>query len=682
MTTQSEISKAIKEIKHFLQNSLTPEFFISIKSTSATIAELLEDPSIDIDTASSLASLSTRLKEASKQGHVADSLDLMAEIQKKLSEVDSPLVNRLLESIKLLLEEAKEAQLIEHFVTAMEAAKSIGEFFDMSEKFGEIAIDVLGDYGVYVPIIGKVLHQIASIYQEDEAKNVARQNKEFSAFNLLVNLQMLRGMHLTDYERITLNINAGAYGIDTPFLHQMTEERDYASRALQASPRMKIETLNILQLLNGKLEKLLSHFVVPEIKNESLHDVLDNIGASYPKYMNNFLKYVVYSSQSLPYGRPPKPELSPYERNYRGICTYYGKKQIDSIMKGLVTNFVNNGGDDLYYALANSFENAPDVFIEFTHFISLPQLNLEHNNKVPDYIKKMSEYFHLGAEQYIQAKWKKTIWPIGLEYLKKQLGVNEADSNLTIELIKVRAFMEFCHKTSSYFFGYHYVGRDIGKGLLDIPTGLINTVTNPGSAITGVCNLLTLEGWANIGTSIWNRPLRFTASITPGLAVGAYASFNAFTPSVHTVNTINKAHLLHQVGSPLSTLHTSVVGSQSLAMVTTSTGVNTVATTSLKRDKSENVEFKVNKVEVATKNGRGWDKLWVLLLPDLAQAKTAMDFYEMLNTLSQELAYHNKSCEPISQINISKNRFFSSSKTPSSGPDESSQLVSLMHHSK
>lgn len=251
--------------------------------------------------------------------------------------------------------------------------------------------------------------------------------------------------------------------------------------------------------------------------------------------------------------------------------------------------------------------------------------------------------------------------------------------------------MEFCHKTSSYFFGYHYVARDIGRGLWDIPAGLGNIVSNPGSVISGACNLFTRDAWTKIATSAWNRPLRFTASISPSLVTFGYASFHAFTPTVHTVNTIHKAHLIHQIGAPLPALHASVASSQSAVVVASSEeAVNTIAITAQNRELSDtkqssnvvNIQVEGDKVEIRNKAARGWDNLWVLLLPDLDNTKTALDFYEMISTLSQELEQGSESCEPISWTKTSDNRFFPSSRTLSSGPDVSSALLSVMHHSK
>lgn len=135
MSTLSEISRTVKEIKRILQESLTPEFFRSIKTTCDAINEILKDPSIKTNIASTLAELNKLLEEANKQGLVEKTLGLVTQIQELLSKVDPDIVKHIVSNIDTLLEQAKEAKLIEHFVEALKAAKSIGEFYGLSEKF-------------------------------------------------------------------------------------------------------------------------------------------------------------------------------------------------------------------------------------------------------------------------------------------------------------------------------------------------------------------------------------------------------------------------------------------------------------------------------------------------------------------------------------------------------------------
>lgn len=260
---------------------------------------------------------------------------------------------------------------------------------------------------MFVPVIGGVLLKLSAAYlgkkENAQVINMIRENNEYTASNLLVNMQNLRAKNLKTVRRLTLDIESGEHSNNSKWIDkaQMIQERDYAWRVVQAIPQMNIESLGYLTALDNKLEKLLSHFVEPEIKNETLQDVLDYTGANYQQYMETLLKYAVYSSQSLPFGRPAKPELSPFERNYRSICTYYGKKPIDSIMMGLVDEFVNEGGNDLYYELANSFKNAPSAFIDYARYISSSketQVDKEQYNEQPAHIIKMFKYYHLGAE--------------------------------------------------------------------------------------------------------------------------------------------------------------------------------------------------------------------------------------------------------------------------------------------
>jgi hypothetical protein len=338
--------------------------------------------------------------------------------------------------------------------------------------------------------------------------------------------------------------------------------------------------------------------------------------------------------------------------------------------------------------LANSFEDAPSVFIELARYISLPKdmpLDLEEHVQLPTYIQTLREYFYKGSENYIIELWGNIKWPIGLKHLAQQLVANEADSIITIDIIKARAFTEFCYKTASYFFGYHYLARDVGKGLLDVPAGVIRVICHPGDAIRGAGRLFTRNGWANIGKSAWNRPWRFVTGVVPSIVAGgalihalkaattaaqaanttaqaATTTFKAVNPALHTAiptfKAINPAlHTaippLQAINPTLSTINTSVfAGSINTIIDMTQTSVRSdIEKLSTLHSNVENSGSTNNLMKVE-------DNLWVLFLPNRDQAKTPMDFYKMLSELQQELEQCTHSCKAICLTDASQTAFF------------------------
>lgn len=313
------------------------------------------------------------------------------------------------------LEQTQNAQFIDHMVDGLKAAKSLGEFAELAKTFMEKSTNVLIKYGPYAAVVGTTLKVLLGEYvsnkteMESEIVKILRESNTYSAQTALATTELLRKAMFADLRKINKDLKNGLYDQDPELLKIMMDERDYDLFFIKTMQQLSKESLTSLSVVKYKLEKLLQHFAETEIKHESLGDYLDSIGKSHKQYWNEFLNYIVYSHKTNPWGKPVKVKLSQYERNYRGICRLYGEEEVYAIMNGLTKNLAKNGGDELYYELANSMEDSAGMFLTLVQRAS-------QNNSFSVYaqffkpVVQLQTYFHEKAEEYIKEQWQKTKW--------------------------------------------------------------------------------------------------------------------------------------------------------------------------------------------------------------------------------------------------------------------------------
>lgn len=514
--TLSEITKSIQEIRKTLQDSLTPEFLNSVKASTEAVTKIQADPNVSQNTKEMLNEFNRLLKEAADKELIGEVVKLTEETQKKLTELEMPVFNGTLRVINNLLVEAKNANLIEHIVDAMKAVKSIGDFVALAKQFMEGPVgSILINYGAYGLIVGSSLRLVLSKYLEkkndSKSLELLRETNQFLSVQTIISLEELREAKWKSYKKLSKELHNGELDFDPELLQKAKEKKEDDLFFINTIPKIPKEKVLDLAAITNKLEDLLKKFAEPEIKNENLNNYLGYIGKGYKAYWNDLLNYLIYSHKTIPLRKPNKPELSRHERNYNSICRLYGSKEVQTIMLGLMEDLAKNGGDALYYELANSLEDSPGLFLIFAQYISQEQ-SCPPQTLFPPSAVQLQTYYHDKAENYIREQWQKTKWPLGQEQLRDALD------DTMVEIIKVRAFAEFCQSTACYFFGLYPLPRELYNGVLDIPRGLWHTLRHPIETIQGLGTLFTKEGWANLGQSLIHHPLRV---LTPALLPGA-----------------------------------------------------------------------------------------------------------------------------------------------------------------
>lgn len=583
-----------------------------------------------------LFQLNQLLQKVEEEGFIQKATALMTEMQKKLSEIDIESCNIILEGLGDLLEQIKNAHFIEHMVDALKAAKSIGDFFDVAKNFMGDPAMVLMTYGPYAAIVGLAITKILNQTSKNSGDSVLIKHMQEMNESLrtlaITNIHHLRQRMFNTYRQITLGLKNHEYDFDPLFRQQMIEEKDYAFKFINTVPRMREQSLLALASIENKLEDLIEKFVTQEIHNPSLEQFLNYIGIGYQQYWKELLYYTVYSQQIDLLSAKVKPKISRHELNYESICRLYGTQSVNSLMQNLSRAFFTNGGGQLYYELVNSLNDSAGLFLTISELISRNKEPIDiPNPTLLESVLQLQQFYHNGAPEFIKEEWKKINWPVGYEHQEHYL--NER----MITIIQARAFAEYVRVNAAYFFGLYPIPRDLFNGVLDIPRGFYQLFRHPIQTFYGIGNLLTLEGWQNLGRAFYYHPVRM---LTPSLVGGATsyalkASCTSSSASHLNNNFLDITKFKSGLNSFLSSAH-------SASTLTTATTVAPSPLTAPAVLSVEGVQMEQMKSRKATPNELpispciDWDKLWIYVISPTTKQETEINAYQMIMTWYHE----------------------------------------------
>ncbi|NDH09599.1 MAG: hypothetical protein EBY16_08325, partial [Gammaproteobacteria bacterium] len=626
-----------QEIRKLLQESLTPEFFKSVKSACDAVSRLLNDPAINQDIKSILSRLNELLKTAQEEGFIEKAVALMSELQKKLSELDMESCNKILAGLGDLIEQINNAHFIEHIVNALKAAKSVGDFFELAKTFMGEHSHILLTYGPYAAIVGlalsKILNHKAANQSDSQMQKYLQEINENLRVLTFTNIHFLRQTMLDNYRKISLDLNVNKYDFDPMLRQRMIQEKEYACKFINTVPMMKQESILALAPIEKKLEKLIEKFASQEINNQSLEEFLDYIGMGYQQYWFQLLNYTIYSQQIAVFSSQVKPQVSRHEFNFDGICRLYGTQSVRGLMQKLANEFFSHGGGRLYYELANSLHDSAGLFLAITQLVSQNEEPVDI--AIPEFVApalELQRFYHDSAQEFIQQEWKKITWPIGYEHQEYHLN------DRMIQIIRARAFAEYVQKNAGYFFGLYPIPREIFNSILDIPRGLYQIIRHPIDTIQGLGNLLTLDGWRCVGHSLYYHPVRMLA---PSVLAGA--SNYALTASS---SSSKLTHLKNLADLNKFKAGTAVISAPACSATTLTTATSVTATTltmpkilSAKGDiemTTPHTTLHTAPHSLQTTPAIDWDNLWNYVIYQESKQDSEVDVYHMIQAWYQE----------------------------------------------
>lgn len=550
MSGYNEVIDTLKEIRRFLTNKLNPQLMASVQSTMDLIQARLGDPNIPVV----VGELRTTLEKIDAE-HLIENLSGMAtEINRVIKELDPATVKDISDNLKDLLRAANKAQLVDEVSKVLHTINSVTDFIaSVSELIDSNNYIVYGLTGAVMgAALAKALHAFMANKHDQKLQKSIDQLVSISAQQLTVGIQELRAIAvgiIIDFEfREQKNPNWVPSA-------RIIKEKEYYSKVMDALEPLDPKDLKFMQEAQEYGLKLLR--AMHNLETEPMVDYLNRINHNMNNAESELVDYVI----SAPQYRWRKLERPVFFRSpiyYNQIVRQYGEKNIQPIMSGLAKQFADNGGNNLYYSLANSYEDSAAIFSECVKavFNVTPMDNndaqehqdIQENNEAnvwDVHVKQLVEYYHLesqGAQQYIADEWNKIQWKYTTPELTPEI----------LNTIRIRAYFAFCHKTSFYLCFPYNSPREIGNGLLDIPMGVAQTILHPIKSIENTLRLFTIDGISNAAknlvTRAGNHPMRFVTTAVASSAA-SYGTYKCFHPTKISHQATNLSKHVHHHSS-------------------------------------------------------------------------------------------------------------------------------------
>lgn len=541
MSTLSAIERAVREVQSFLHYKLSDQLINSVQNTLNIIQTTLGDPHVQANIKVALEELKALLKEAEKAKIIEEISTLLRRASEILQEVDPNTIQNIITTINKLVSEAANVNVIQNITKALNSVASLQELVKFANELILPAKCLL--YGTTGAMLGIVLKQVIQAYfQNKKDKKLQESIDKLVAINmqqLIVQIQQLR-------------IQAGGFVLSADLAEH--ENPDFSMRQELRNLReeniimlhvllpIDINETELMQKVQVLFSEVLNKLYKLELNDEEVSVYLNRIGSNMTSW-DALIDYVTYYPQ-LPLFQKDRPRLPRDDLNYQQVKKRYGAVRIEPIMKGLIKNIIENGGEELFYKLANTFEDAAYCFAECLKQISQKDIDFTFSEtEWKNGAQKMLHYYH-KANEYIDIQWEQTTWDDEYSHIEKPLLTEQAQ-----DIIRARAYIEFCRQTAPYLCFPRNVPREIYNGVIDLPFGLYHTVRHPlQTAINLGTTFFTVDGWKNTGSRVYFHPIRFftTQAVAAGVSIGA-------------------SHILHQAAVIPSAKAATVTGAKSLS---------------------------------------------------------------------------------------------------------------------
>lgn len=532
MSTLSEISKLIREIRDFLNNRLSQQFMDSIHRTMDNIDRILRDPQVEENIKGVLSGLNKMLRTINDKNVIGKITDVIDNVNRILSSADKDTAKRILDKIEKLLNDANQADFINKIIKALDSIGSLSGLIKLMTRLETPAI--VAFYGYSALSIVSVIGKAATILSYQK-----RENRLLESLSHLVNTNYMQ----LYYQKLSLRLTA----IQTKMAHEARvmehpeiqyndvyysycEENEIALRAL---PQIDTNAEIFLLTIENQVIATLRVFFAEEPENTAMQNYLDGVTSCDDNFLD-VLNYVVSSHQVRPFiSKPKRPEQPLIALNYNRLKYSYTQNQqdIDNIVIELVAKLKKNGGHALYSDIANSFEDGTKIFSE-----CLSQAYSNNHQKNEPMFGDMQWQTHFNqlqaticnASQFIQERWQNIDWQRSNFRRSPDLSI------LVVKIITFRAILEFANEYAPYLCFPYNLPRDVFNGVVDIPLGLYTTVRHPINTLINLFGLLSPKGATQFFQGVYNHPARFLTSSAASYGIGC-----GLSKSAHSINISN-----------------------------------------------------------------------------------------------------------------------------------------------
>ena len=235
---------------------------------------------------------------------------------------------------------------------------------------------------------------------------------------------------------------------------------------------MPVEHARGLQQLSSSFGLSFLSLVYSKVNGApAVEDFLDGVSSDQGSYENwsRLVDFVCSEHVVNPLYKKPRPRLHQLGTTYATLVNLHGGL-VEETLEHAILLLRRNGFAGFFGALPRAMAADIDVFIKVAEL--LPFYRFESADLDPlwgDHVVKLSRYFLDSLVNDIQEFWV-------AQYDPGQPNGGESYAELSrqaAEVLRLRAFVELCHRHSQYLVFPYNIPSDLYYGLLDYPRGLV-----------------------------------------------------------------------------------------------------------------------------------------------------------------------------------------------------------------
>jgi hypothetical protein len=498
-----DLARSIRHLQEFLEKLFTDSFKMKLQQALNSFSNLVNDPDLN--------GLIRELNRALSDG--GSIKEIINNCNRLLQSVDSSLIQGTLAQVQKLLTEANNNDLVANICNALKTVDSINQFVSVAITLIDPAKIFL--YGATGTLVGTAILKAIEIYLHSKNDAELKQLVQLSTQHLLVSIAQLRQQatlviqnhHLLEHNQVDLNQ-------DTALITISLEE---ARNILRNTVPVGIDSIHIMRIVQEDAEKMLQHLYQDRLNHEEIDLTLDRVCLSLS--MNDTMKYIVYYWSKFG-SLPSAPSFDRDKLSYGLAKRLYedNSRQFTQIIEKLSNQFVQKGGNALYFSLVSGFEDSADLFVNIAqHIPSLAgSVSIDYSGlgleAWQEPLKELVDTYR-NAKTYIQNEWR--IWR------------NPHPLTAEVEtVIILRAYLQFCKEISKYFFTPYNLPRESLNGGKDALWGFYNIVRHP---INTAINMVVfpvgiVTNYQNIRTNfvkgVKAHPVRVATNMTVSTLIG------------------------------------------------------------------------------------------------------------------------------------------------------------------
>lgn len=257
-------------------------------------------------------------------------------------------------------------------------------------------------------------------------------------------------------------------------------------------------------------------------QKQSVTDYLNCVSMEQSKYENwsRVVDFICSEHVINPLHKKPKPVLPQSGITYGTLVSLHGALVEDSL-EFAITQLRRHGFAGFFDSLPRAMAADIDIFIHVAELLPFHRFQIEDLDPLwGEHVVILSKYFLDSLVNDLHAFWEE-------QYDPGQPHGGSSFATLTplmAEVIRLRAFLELCHRHSQYLVFPYNIPSDLYYGILDYPRGLVQLTAGiygmftkpPGSTREELKRSLPQDFDSALSiakSTLYHHPLRFMTSM-------------------------------------------------------------------------------------------------------------------------------------------------------------------------